>query len=116
MASWIEQITYKVFSAVNNPTGNPSANGYKVIHGSISDSSLNDAQDTTDTTVDSNKTYYTSVDKTAEKRSSSSSRSTDDTGQRGGGAAQTGEAEASCWRRRWIILSTTISRTHSKRL
>lgn len=88
------QITYKVFSAVNNPTGNPSANGYKVIHGSISDSSLSDAQDTTDTTVDSNKTYYTSVDKTAEKRSSSSSRSTDDTGQRGGGAAQTGEAEA----------------------
>lgn len=89
------QVAYEILSAVNSPTGNPSANGYKeIVHGSISDFSLSDAKNSTDTTVDPNKTYYESESKTADKRPASSRRSTDDTGQRGGGGAETGEAEA----------------------
>lgn len=87
-------IEYTKLVPVNNPTGDPSAQGYKVIHGNISNASLDDSQDTTDTTVDPAKTYYQKESKTAERRRGSSSRSTDDTGQRGGGAANTGEAEA----------------------
>lgn len=87
-------VSYENLIPVNNPAGNPSSNGYKVIHGSISDFGLSDAQPTTDTSVDSSKTYYRSEPKQAEIRSTSSSRQTDNTGQRGGGSAETGEAEA----------------------
>lgn len=89
-----ETQTYSHYSPVNNPTGNPSEKGYKVVHGSISDFSLDDAETTTDTTVTPGKTYLSSETKTASKTKSSRSRSSDDTGRRGGGAANTGEAEA----------------------
>lgn len=89
------QVTYDAYAPVNNPTGSPKDNGYKEIkHGSISDFNVGDATDSTDTTVDPNKTYYTKETTNADKQSSSSSKSSDNTGQRGGGAAQTGEAEA----------------------
>lgn len=88
------QVAYEALTPVNNPTGNPSAQGYKIIHGSISDSSLSDAQNTTDTSVNPDETYYSSEEKSADEQPSSSSRSSDGTGRRGGGAADTGEAEA----------------------
>ena len=89
------QVTYQTLSPVNNPTGNPQAQGYQeIVHGSISDSSLKDAQNTSDTSVNPNKTYYSGENKTADEKSSSSSKATDGSGRRGGGSASTGEAEA----------------------
>ena len=88
------KVAFDIFSPVNNPTGNPSEKGYKIIHGSISGVGLSDAEDTTDTTVNPDETYYESTSSEADDEPSSSSRSTDNTGQRGGGSADTGEAEA----------------------
>lgn len=95
MATGDTNITYELLSPVNNPSGNPSAQGLKeIIHGSISDISLADSKNTTDTAVKPQAKYYISHTKTAVKSSGSSSRSTDGTGQRGGGNADTGEAAA----------------------
>lgn len=89
-----EQIHYETLTPVENPTGNPSANGYKeIVHGSVSDSSLNDAQNSTDTTVDPDKTYYTAEDGTADKMTRVT-KVTDETGQRGGGSSTTVTANA----------------------
>lgn len=87
-------VGYSILKPVNNPSGNPSAQGYQVIHGSLSDSSLSDATKTTDTTVDPSKTYYSAATGKASQVAASLSKSSDDTGQRGGGSADTGEAAA----------------------
>lgn len=88
----IDTEPYGIFKPVNNPTGNPGAKGYKVIHGSISDSSLSDAVDTIDSVVDNDKIYYEKVSKTASRPSGSSSRHSDNSGERGGGSSDTAEA------------------------
>lgn len=97
MAQVIEEtVNYKILHPVNNPTGNPSSQGYKeIIHGRIGPSAtpaLSDAKDTSDTTVDPTKTYYSSTSKSASKASGSKSRGSDSMGYRGGGAADTEEA------------------------
>ena len=92
-----ETVNYKILHPVNNPTGNPSSQGYKeVVHGRISSGvpTLSDAKDTQDTTVNPDKTYYSSTTKTAEKPAGSKSRGSDTTGHRGGGASDTAEASA----------------------
>lgn len=88
------QVNYEFLTPVNNPTGNPSEQGCKVIrHGSISDFGLNDAVETTDTVFDRHKTYYNAEVATSSAVIGAVSKSTDNTGQRGGGASSTGEAD-----------------------
>lgn len=86
-------VQYELLRPVNNPTGNPSTQGYKeIVHGSISSASIGDSVNSTDTTVNSNKTYYGAVIGTADNPAGSRSRSSDNSGYRGGGDADTEEA------------------------
>lgn len=88
-------VLYNLLSPVSNPSGNPSQNGYKeIVHGSISDFSLNDAVDTEDTTVNPDVTYYRTSAEITDVPPGSVPKDTDSTGKRGGGSASTGEAAA----------------------
>ena len=87
-------VNYKILSPVNNPTGNPSTSGYReIVHGSISDSSLDDSKSSTDTSVNAGKTYYEGTIKSETKYNGSRSRSSDNTGRSGGGSSDTAEAQ-----------------------